>query len=101
MVDMALTLTSIWVNSKSEDFQGLDSQQNISGRNSKMRIDLFLFGLAVLGAGAALFHSAMRSHNLLFVQWFTAIFNVGLFVVGSLAMTAGAAMIYTSLTGQP
>ena len=69
-------------------------------KNSKMRIDLFLFGLAVLGAGAALFHSAMRSHNLLFVQWFTAIFNVGLFVVGSLAMTAGAAMIYTSLTGQ-
>ncbi len=101
MVDMNLALTSTWANTKSEDFKGADSQQNMGGRNSKMRIDLFLFGLAVLGAGAALFHSAMRSHNLLFVQWFTAIFNVGLFVVGSLAMTAGAAMIYTSLTGQP
>jgi len=74
--------------------------RNGVGKNSKMRIDLFLFGLAVLGAGAALFHSAMRSHNLLFAQWFTAIFNVSLFVIGSLAMTAGAGMIYTSLTGQ-
>ena len=101
MVEMNLALTSVRVNSKSEDLRATDSQQNMNGRNSKMRIDLFLFGLAVLGAGAALFHSAMRSYNLLFVQWFTAIFNIGLFVVGSLAMTAGAAMIYTSLTGQP
>ncbi|MGO9645415.1 MAG: hypothetical protein ACLPY5_11785 [Candidatus Bathyarchaeia archaeon] len=101
MVEMDLALISIGVDSKSKDFKRTDGQQNITGRNSKMRIDLFLFGLAVLGAGVALFHSAMRSHNLLFVQWFTAIFNVGLFVVGSLAMTAGAAMIYTSLTGQP
>ncbi len=101
MVDMDLALIRTWVNTKSEDFKEADPQQNVGGRNSKMRIDLFLFGVAVLGAGAALFHSAMRSHNLLFVQWFTAVFNVGLFVVGSLAMTAGAAMIYTSLTSQP
>jgi len=101
MAGMNVAITSTWANTKSEDFKEAQPQQNVGGRNSKMRIDLFLFGLAVLGAGAALFHSAMRSYNLLFVQWFTAIFNVGLFVVGSLAMTAGAAMIYTSLTSQP
>ncbi len=100
MVEVDLALVGIGGDSKSKDFNGTGSQQNITGKNSKMRVDLFLFGLAVLGAGAAVFHSAMRSHDLLFVQWFTAIFNVGLFVVGSLAMTAGAAMIYTSLTGQ-
>jgi len=97
MVDADSTLA--WMDSMSGDFKGPESQ-NGSRRNSKMRIDLFLFGLAVLGSGAALFHSAMRSYNLLIVQWFTAVFNIGLFVVGSLAMTAGAAMIYTSLTGQ-
>ena len=75
-----------------------NAKQVRDGRCSKRRIDLFLFGLAVLGAGVAVFHSAVHSHNMLFMQWFTAIFNITLFVVGSLAMTAGAAMIYTSLT---
>lgn len=75
-----------------------NAKQVRDGRSPKRRIDLFLFGLAVLGAGVAVFHSAVHSHNMLFMQWFTAIFNITLFVVGSLAMTAGAAMIYTSLT---
>jgi len=98
MITKFLPRSNTDIGSESNSYNITNDKQVRDGRGSKRRIDLFLFGLAVLGAGVAVFHSAVHSHNILFMQWFTAIFDITLFVVGSLAMTAGAAMIYTSLT---
>jgi uncharacterized membrane protein len=98
MITKPLPISSTAIGLEANSDNMTNDKQVRDRRSSKRRIDLFLFGLAVLGAGVAVFHSAVHSHNILFMQWFTAIFNITLFVVGSLAMTAGAAMIYTSLT---